>query len=81
MENSPKQTDTTPTALQSTSVAITRPKLIIGGAFILVLIVILLEIYAPRSKTDTQDMEFQQDTTTIPATSESSADGITDQNP
>lgn len=81
MENLEKESETTPTALQSTNVAVTRPKWIIGGAVVIALIVILLEIYAPRSKTPTADGDMQQDPATIPASTEPSEDGMDDHNP
>jgi hypothetical protein len=81
MDNSGKDTDTTATALQSTSVAATRPKLIIGSTFVMVVIVILLEIYAPRQKADVPGVSIQKDTSTMPAEIESSGNDMADENP
>lgn len=79
MATNEKTTDTTPTALQSTSIAVTRPKWIIGGAVIIVLIVILLEIYAPRSKTAAPDKDIQQDSATNPVAIEPLEGGVADE--
>ena len=81
MESNGKDTNTTPTALQSASVSATRPKLIIGGGFIIVLIVILMEIYAPRQKTDAPEASAQMETSTVPAEIEYPGDRVVDENP
>ena len=81
MKTSGKESDTTPTALQSTSIEAARPKLIIGGSIIIVLIIILLEVYAPRERTNTSGAESQTDTTIIPAAIEPSVDALADESP
>jgi hypothetical protein len=81
MESEQPTASTKPTALQTTSVAATRPKLIIGTSFIIVLIVILLEIYAPREKNEPPDSGIQANTPALPAATEPSDNDATSKNP
>jgi hypothetical protein len=67
MASDDKDNGTAPTALQTTTVAATKPKLIIGGSFVLLIIVILLEIYAPRDKKGSSEPTVQSNAYSAPA--------------
>jgi len=81
MEHNHKESSrkTMPTAMQSTSTQITRPKLTISACFVLLLIVILLEIYAPRSKTAATDENIQPASAPAPAVVEPRKDRALDE--